>query len=170
MPDRVREAVFSILESYYGSPGCLPPLRAADAFAGSGSAGLEALSRGAESCCFFEHNSAALEALRQNLTSFGVQNMATIVTRNAWRWAVSDATGRPFDLVFLDPPYRDSEDVSDKGSVRLFLARFVELEDNNPVVVLHHSAKVAFSAGPCDRWRIVDRRTFGTSSVTFFAT
>ncbi|UCC31244.1 MAG: 16S rRNA (guanine(966)-N(2))-methyltransferase RsmD, partial [Phycisphaerales bacterium] len=169
MPDRVKEAVFNILGSHYACPGALPPLRVADVFAGSGSMGLEALSRGAASCCFFERHREALDALRQNLDALRVGVAAAIVTRDAWRWAVVDPDGRPFDLIFLDPPYRDSEDTSSQGAVRRYLARLGELEDNTPLVVLHHGARVCFETEPTEPWRVMDRRTLGGNSVTLFA-
>lgn len=169
MPDRVKEAVFDILGTQYGCPGALPPLCVADVFAGSGSMGLEALSRGAASCCFFERNRAALAALRQNIEALGAGGAATIVTRDAWRHAVLGADGRPFDLVFLDPPYGDSEDTSAKGAVSRYLQRLGELDENRPLVVLHHKAPACFEAKTADLWRIVDQRRFGTNAITFFA-
>lgn len=169
MPDRVKEAVFDILGTYYGCPGALPPLRVADVFAGSGSMGLEALSRGAAWCCFFERNRGALGALRRNIEALGARGAATIVTHDAWRHAVLAADGRPFDLVLLDPPYRDSEDASEDGIVRRYLGRVGELDENRPLIVLHHQATVRFEAGATDLWRIVDQRSFGTNTVTFFA-
>jgi 16S rRNA G966 N2-methylase RsmD len=90
------------------------------------------------------------------------------VTRDAWFVATRGADEQPFELLFLDPPYRDSEDSSDRGAVRRYLARLGELEENKPLVVLHHSAGVRFESGPGDVWRVVDQRTFGTSSVSFF--
>ncbi len=168
MPDRVKEAVFSILGSHYGHPGAMPSLRVADVFAGSGSMGLEALSRGAASCCFFERDRVALDALRQNVRVLGAGALATVVTRDAWRAAVADPDERSFELVFLDPPYRDSEDSSESGAVKRYLVRLAEVEDNRPLVVLHHAAAVRFEMDDMDMWRVSDRRTFGTNAVSFF--
>lgn len=169
MPDRVKEAVFDILGAFYGCGGALPPLRVADVFAGGGSMGLEALSRGAASCCFFERDLKALAALRLNLQSLGVDREASIVTHDAWRYAVLDVQGQPFELIFLDPPYRACEDTSQSGALRQYLARLGERDDNRPLVVLHHHLKVRFETQDSDVWRIADRRTYGTNSVTFFA-
>ncbi len=130
--------------------------------------GLEALSRGAVWCCFFERNRAALGALRRNIEALGAGGAADIVTLDAWRHAVLGTDGRPFDLVLLDPPYRDSEDVSDDGVVKRYLGRFGELDENRPLIMLHHQATVRFEAGATDLWRIVDQRSFGTNTVTFF--
>ena len=169
MPDRVKEAVFNILGSRYECPAALPPLLVADVFAGSGSMGLEALSRGVAWCSFFEHDQHALDALRRNIQSLGAEGASTIIIRDAWRSAVSNADGGRFDLVFLDPPYRDSRDSSERGPVRQYLARFDRLGDKGTLIVLHHPSKVRYEAREADSWQIVDQRTFGTSAITIFA-
>ena len=99
--DRLREAIFSSLGA--SIEGC----RVADLFAGTGSYGLEALSRGAASATFFETDRAALTCLRQNAQA--VQRSAHLNTDAAKvvaRDVYSLDTNRPdYDLIFLDPPY-----------------------------------------------------------------
>jgi len=168
MPDRVKQSIFEILGNRFNTPGALPPLHVADVFAGSGSMGLEALSRGAESCCFFERNRDALSALRENVVTLGAESVSTIVVKEAWRSAARDPNGRAFDLVFLDPPYRDSEDVSPDGKVFGFLQRLADEVENRPLVVLHHPARVRFSVDARCAWSISDERMMGSSGVTFF--
>lgn len=167
MPDRVKEAVFSILGARYATPDALPPLRVADVFAGSGAMGLEALSRGAASCGFFERGRVALVALRRNVEELEAGDRATVVPRDAWRHAVSDGDGEAFDLVFLDPPYRDSDDTTADGPVQSYLARLAENASGRPLVVLHHRTKARHTPAT-DLWQIVDHREYGTSAVTFF--
>ncbi len=167
MPDRVKGAVFSMLGARFGRPGALPALSVADVFAGSGSMGLEALSRGAAKCCFFERGRAALDALRDNLTRLQVGSSGYVVTRDAWRHGVRDAAGEPFDLVFLDPPYVDSADTTSQGAVPQYLARLGEVDGKRPLVVLHHRAGGEQAFDSIDRWRVVERRTFGTGEIAF---
>lgn len=166
MPDRVREAVFSALGSRYECPGMLPPLTVADVFAGSGSMGLEALSRGARSCCFFERNREVLVTLYRNLDALGVGPEATVVGRDAWSAAVCSPSGRPFDLILLDPPYADTRDMSPDGPLKRYLGRLAERRDNLPLVVLHHAASVPFEVDSDGGWRIVDQRMHGTNAIT----
>lgn len=168
MPDRVKETLFGVLGSYYGCPGALPAVHVADVFAGSGSIGLEALSRGAVSCCFFERERQALEALRKNIEVLGAADVSMVVKGDAWSSAVSGVEERRFDLVFLDPPYRESEDTSEDGHVRKYLARVAGPEDDRPLVVLHHSAQVVFEVKETEHWQVLDRRIIGTGCVTFF--
>jgi len=99
--DRLREAVFSSLGA--SIEGC----RIADLFAGTGSYGLEAISRGAASATFFETDRAALTCLRQNaqavLRSCNLDTTAAkIVARDIFTLEVNSPT---YDLIFLDPPY-----------------------------------------------------------------
>ena len=169
MPDRVKEAVFGMLGSHYDCPGALPPLHVADVFAGSGSMGLEALSRGAASCCFFERDALALDALQKNLQALGIEREVTVVTGDAWQAAVDAPDGPSFDLVLLDPPYGDSLDPSNRGAVRGYLRRLGMGGHRQPLVVLHHPAKVHFVMAVDDPWRVIHERCFGTHAVTLFA-
>lgn len=169
MPDRIKEAIFNSLGARYGSPGALPALRVADLFAGSGSLGLEALSRGAASCCFVEDNVDALAALRLNVGALRAESSATIADRDAWTFGASAAGREPFDLIFLDPPYRDSEDSSDSGRVTGFLQSLTGGEADGTIVLLHHPAAVRFDAPRTDGWAVADVRKFGTNAITLFS-
>lgn len=97
--DRVKEALFMALEPLTG-------LRVVDLFAGSGSLGIEALSRGAESAEFVDDDGRALEALRTNLRTLGLEAQARarriVLPRGITR--IADALAAA-DLVLLDPPY-----------------------------------------------------------------
>jgi 16S rRNA (guanine966-N2)-methyltransferase len=97
--DRTRETLFSMLVSRIGS---FEGLAVADLFAGSGALGLEALSRGAESCTFVEQDPAAIRALRANIANLRAQAQCDV--RAASVMALGPAK-QPLDLILLDPPY-----------------------------------------------------------------
>jgi 16S rRNA (guanine(966)-N(2))-methyltransferase RsmD len=100
--DRVREALFNIIQSRVGVEGA----RVLDICAGTGSLGIEALSRGAMSCCFIEENRNALSALRRNLSSTHLAERSdtlAVEVHKALRHLAARNTR--FDLVFFDPPY-----------------------------------------------------------------
>ncbi len=95
-PDRVRETLFNWLGTRVQDARCL------DLFAGSGALGLEALSRGAAEVVFVERNTLVARALRELLTEWGARN-AHVERADALAWL--DGTARPFDIVFIDPPF-----------------------------------------------------------------
>ena len=109
--DRVRESLFNILAhqadfSWEGARGL-------DLFAGSGALGLEALSRGAAFCLFVDHNTAARGAIRDNIEELGLFGQTRLHRRSAEQLGRKPAgVGDPFDLVFMDPPYRQGLIVS----------------------------------------------------------
>jgi 16S rRNA (guanine(966)-N(2))-methyltransferase RsmD len=102
--DRLRETLFNVLA------GQVEGTSFADLFAGSGAVGIEALSRGARYVCFAEDARGAIAAIRSNLASLKIEDGFSIETRGAaaaLRPEAGTAAGRPWDLVFLDPPYQD---------------------------------------------------------------
>lgn len=98
--DRVREALFSSLESELG--GFDEELRVLDLFAGSGALGIEALSRGAAYAVFVEAHTQAAAVIKRNLSELGAPG--EVERSKAERW-VEDGTPDAFGLVFIDPPY-----------------------------------------------------------------
>lgn len=101
--DRLRETLFNVIASR------VPEARFADLYAGSGAVGVEAISRGAQDVYFAENNPAALTAIRDNLRSLGVHAGVQIEaggTATLLKWLPRAS----LDLVFLDPPYEDSEE------------------------------------------------------------
>ncbi len=157
-----------MLGSHFDCPGLLPPLIVADVFAGSGSMGLEALSRGAAECYFYERGREALAALRCNMDALQVGPIACVIACDAWNTAILSPDGRPFGIVFLDPPYADTDDMGDGSRLSGYLARMVESEDNRPLVVLHHAKKSCVPEDTLQGWQVFEGRTFGTSAITMF--
>lgn len=100
--DRVRESLFSSLVSLSGPD--LGGGRVLDAFAGSGSLGLEALSRGASHVTFVEEDRAAMAVILANVEALGVGTRCTVRRMNAFSLAERGAPDS-FSLILLDPPY-----------------------------------------------------------------
>ncbi|MEC5319545.1 16S rRNA (guanine(966)-N(2))-methyltransferase [Brenneria populi subsp. brevivirga] len=95
--DRVRETLFNWLAPVIQQSRCL------DCFAGSGALGLEALSRYAAHATLLERERSVAQQLTQNLALLRAEN-ARVVNADALQWLAQ--AGEPFDVVFLDPPFR----------------------------------------------------------------
>jgi 16S rRNA (guanine(966)-N(2))-methyltransferase RsmD len=168
MPDRVKQAIFDMLGVRFECPGQLPAIRVGDFFAGSGSLGLEALSRGASECWFFERHREAMQVLQNNITMLGAEGPATIGPGDAWRCHLPDSVVAPFQLIFLDPPYRDAMDATTGGSVLKLMRRISPFAVPAAYLVLHHPGDVEYNNAAAGDWTAVTSRRFGTNGVTFF--
>lgn len=103
--DRTREALFNILA--HRNDFSFEGARAIDLFAGSGSLGFEAISRGAAFCLFVDLDAAARGAIRDNAEALDLFGATRIHRRSAALLGAKPAgVGPPFTLAFLDPPYR----------------------------------------------------------------
>ena len=145
-PDRLRESMFSILA---------PVIEGAvfvDAYAGSGSVGIEAISRGASRCVFIERSPGALEVLRANVASLGLQGRANVLRGKA----AGALAGFKADIVFLDPPYAEPEEYA--------LAMAVL---KAPLVVAQHASREVLEEryGKLSRYRTVKH---GDNTLSFY--
>ena len=125
MMDRAREALFSSLGPL------VPEAVVLDLYAGSGSLGLEALSRGADSVQFIESGRQALEALRENVDAVGLGGAVVVSDVTAYLERCSEQ----FDLVFVDPPY--ALELASVGEILKLIAGNVRV---GGTVVLHRPA------------------------------
>ena len=149
MMDRVREALFSSLGPRVAEAAVL------DLYAGSGSIGLEALSRGAERVVFVERGRRALAALRRNLEAVGLGGEVVAGDVGSYLEGCTDT----FDLVFVDPPYDRP-----LASVEEVLGRVVTLLRAGGVVVVHRRA--GSGAPEVPGLEVVDRRRYGDTEIT----
>ena len=101
MPDRVRAALFSILGD------AVPDRYFFDVFAGSGSVGLEALSRGARRVVFVEKDSRFATALQSHIKQFLIDDQCQVLQADAYRWADKGAIPNEPVNVFVGPPYNE---------------------------------------------------------------
>jgi 16S rRNA (guanine966-N2)-methyltransferase len=103
LSDRVKQTLFAVLEPRLAGAAVL------DLFAGSGAAGIEALSRGAASAVFVERDAAATGTIEANLARTGLGGPAVrVVRREALAWLTGPDPGGPYDVVIVDPPYAEA--------------------------------------------------------------
>jgi 16S rRNA (guanine966-N2)-methyltransferase len=155
--DQVRIALLDTLTPW------LPAARVLDLFAGAGGVGLEALSRGAAHATFVERDARAVQALRANVTTLGVESAARVIRDDVRRaLGTLGRAGERFDVVFLDPPY-DGDDVTATLDA---LGDAVLLADGALVIAQHLTKRApGASAGALRAFRT---RRFGETTLTFF--
>lgn len=149
MTGRARESIFSILADRVGGA------RVLDLYAGSGSLGLEALSRGATEVTFVERSMAAFTAIEQNVAAIG---LGGVVLRGSVP-RIFDQLPGGYDLIFIDPPYADTDD-----AVSLVLAALDRVAASDVLIVLHRQAASAVELPEFLTWS--DNRRYGDAVVT----
>jgi len=158
-PDRVREALFSMLTSRLGS---LEGLRVLDLFAGSGALALEALSRGAASAVLVDRGEQAARVVPANIRACHMQDRSTFI-RSEVLQALPRLGGIPFDLVFLDPPY----DRNLLSPVLTSLGRLDALARGGIICAETDTREeIPESIGPFVR---IDRRQYGSTAIHLFS-
>lgn len=153
---RARGALFEILRQH------LEDARVADLFAGTGALGLEALSRGAAHVDFYESGRHALEALRKNIGTLGVERATHVVAGH-----LPDSLGRgePYDLVFMDPPWR----VGHELKVAARLAAVDRLGPHGLLVIETPRSEPLDAQAYAEVGLVLDdRRTYGDTELRFF--
>jgi 16S rRNA (guanine(966)-N(2))-methyltransferase RsmD len=158
--DRVKESLFNIISSRYS----FDDTRVLDICAGTGSLGIEALSRGAATCSFIENDRKVLDCLAKNISDSRIFNRSEVIAMDAIKaLSLFARRGNKYDMVFFDPPY-------DSGlyfSVTEALASLGIL-DSNSLFVAECSMRnpLPESTGPLVRF---DRRVYGDTALEFFA-
>jgi 16S rRNA (guanine966-N2)-methyltransferase len=158
--DRVREAVFNILAHNDFDCGFdLEGAAVADLFAGTGALGLEAISRGARYCLFVEEAAESRALIRENVENFGLTGATKIWRRDATKLGpMGPGAGGPFNLVFLDPPYR-------KNLVSPALASLREGGWLAKDAICVAECAVDDDVAEMDGFAVLDDRTYGETRV-----
>ena len=135
-----------------------------DLFAGSGSVGLEAASRGAGEIYFIEKNAKLSAVIKKNIQECCLENKCNIITSD-----VEKGLGQlfkkknVFDVIFADPPY--NKNLVEKT---LELLNKNEIFTKDSIIIIQHSIKEGISEFPGDNIYLVDQRKYGENALTFF--
>jgi 16S rRNA (guanine966-N2)-methyltransferase len=159
--DRVKEALFSILASRLGN---WAGLRVLDLFAGTGSLGIEALSRGVDSAVFCDSHAESVRLVKDNLQRCSFTEQATVFQLDALRAVQQlERLSEHFDLVFLDPPYQEEKTLT---AVLSALASGSLLNAGGLLVV-----ETAGKAEPplLEQLTLLDRRVYGDTALNLLS-
>lgn len=163
--DKVRGALFNILAEV------VPGSKVLDLFAGTGALGIEALSRGAWYCLFLEKERLALEAIKRNLRTAGLEPRARVLKIDVFKsLAYLESCQTGFELVLAGPPYRVLEEEKDRE--RLFRL-FEELAGHGilhppGIVVLEHRGKSGEMPLRLGTLCLFDQKTYGDTVLSLW--
>ena len=154
--DRVKENIFNILgEKVKGA-------KVLDIFAGSGSLGLESISRGSSEVFFIDKSEAAVEVIKKNLEYLSIFDKAQVIKGDASR-ELHRLSGRSliFDLIFLDPPYNIN--VAELQSLFSLIAKCL---DSSGLIIYESGSDL--SEDIVASIKEIDKRSYGNTRVYFF--
>lgn len=161
--DKVRQAIFNILAHQdFGDGFALEGARVADLFAGTGALGIEAISRGAAFVLFIEDSGESRALIHRNVEALELTGVTKIWRRDATKLGpMAPGAGGPFELVFLDPPYRKN----------LIAPALAALRDGGwlapGALIVAESAANEDALETPPGFRTLDVRIYGETQVTF---
>lgn len=154
---KVREAIFDILrERIIGSTFV-------DLYAGSGSVGIEALSRGAGYAVFVEANPLRIRIIEQLINEFGFKDKTRVIRSKAYDFIGKEAKkGSSFDIMFLDPPYQSEELMK----ILPFIGKTRLLKPDGLIIAEHFSKRALPEV--IEGLRMVKSYRYGDTSLTLY--
>ena len=160
--DRAKEALFSVIYKYDMPADCI----VADLFSGTGSMGLECISRGAKHVTFIEQSPKVVAILNRNIEKAQFVAESKVIRGNVFRIGAPVPHGEPkCDLVFVDPPYVMADDTAEDSQLGKLLHLLCEQIADDAIVIVrtHKRAELLETYGGL---KIIDRREWGSMAVT----
>lgn len=155
--DRVKAAIFSSLgEAIIGA-------RVLDLFAGSGALGIEALSRGAASAIFVEHDRESAEAIEKNLAKTKLKGR--VRRQNVFDFLGQQSNSEKSQIIFADPPYEKDHPGKSYAETLLNNETLPQLLEPDGIFVLEKKPTDILSQ--TDLWRVLRQKTYGATEVLF---
>ena len=157
--DMVKESIFNLIENSNKYNLQIDKSNILDLFSGSGSFGLECISRGAKKVFFFENYSEALKVLRKNILELKLSKKCKIFEKNCLNFnEYQKIIDEKFDIIFIDPPFKERK-------INLLIERVLsrEILSDTGIVIIHRHKKddVIIS----DKFQTLDIRSYGISKI-----
>ena len=160
LKDMVKESIFNIIEHSKNEFVNLKHAVVLDLFSGTGSFGIECLSRGAEKVIFYENYSNSIKILKKNLDLLNLNKYATIIEKDAYKISQSRHNLLKFDLIFLDPPFKDN-----KLNQIIEKIKKMKISSKNTLIVIHRNKKI--SENISKDLIITKEKNYGLSKIIF---
>lgn len=154
--DRIKETLFNMLQPY------LADCRFLDLFAGSGGIGIEALSRGADSCVFVEQQKKAVDCIRENLRFTRLDQQAVVMMTDAVSAVHRLDGGKPFHCIFMDPPYNKKLELD-----VLEVLAGTTLVDQDTLIIIEASLETTWESVEELGYEIVKEKRYKTNQHLF---
>ena len=159
--DRVKTALFDILSDE------VVESRFLDLFAGTGSVGIEALSRGAARATFIEMDGKILKLVRENLQITKLADRAETLQTDAFKFLAQQATStaRSYDIIYVAPP--QYQEMAARALTLLDASPLVP-EEGLVIIQIHPKERPNVAAVPCSRLVLTDERRYGSTLLMFY--
>ncbi len=161
LKDLVKESIFNLLEHSAQIKKKIENASILDLFSGSGSFGLECISRGSKEVYFFENYSIAIKILKKNVLSLSQINNYKIFEKDCFDYFDSkNILNKRFDIIFMDPPYKESK-------INRLIENIIEKKILNKkgIIIIHRHKKDKLKI--TEKIKILDIRNYGISKVYF---
>ena len=160
LKDITKESIFNILLHSKFIKVQIENSKILDLFSGSGSFGLECLSRGAKKVTFCENYYSALKILEKNINNIGCLNKTEIIKEDIFNILKKEYFNEKFNLIFLDPPFRE-----EKVSELLTNLRKSKILERNGIIILHRNKKSKDNFS--QDYNILKEKIYGLSKIYF---
>ena len=158
--DMVRESIFNILGHSSKVPKDINNSKVLDLFSGTGSFGIECLSRGAKEVIFFENYSNSTKVLKNNIFNLKLENKTKVYESNAYNLKETNLKNEIFDVIFLDPPFKDKE-----INILINQIKILKIADINTIIIIHRNKK---SVDKIPMFlNVLDEKNYGLSKILF---
>ena len=160
LKDMVRESIFNILNHSSKVSKNINNSKVLDLFSGTGSFGIECLSRGAKEVIFFENYSNSLKILKKNIFNSKLEDKTKVYERNAYDLKETNLKNEIFDIIFLDPPFKDQE-----INILIDQIKMLKIANINTLIIIHRNKKSVDNISKL--LNILDEKNYGLSKILF---
>ncbi len=160
LKDMVRESIFNILDHSPKISTKINNSKVLDLFSGTGSFGIECLSRGAANVIFFENYINSLKILNKNIFNLKLEKKISIYNYSAYNLESSNLKNELFDIIFLDPPFKDRD-------IKNLIEQIKKLKiaNSRSLIIIHRNKKSNDKIS--DYLNVIEEKSYGLSKIFF---